>query len=85
LASSYSIVIWEKIIKETDNETISTNTTIHNLFRLDAENFQRIYSLDLEVFKKLNNKQSTATLQSCRVGRLLLESLEDIVNKNSST
>ena len=84
LASSYSIVTWEKIINQTDNETISINTTIHNLFRIDAENFHRIYSLDLEVFKKLNNKQSTATLQSCRVGRLLLESLEDIVNKNSS-
>ena len=84
LASSYSIVAWDKIIKETENNTISINTTIHNLFRLDAENFQRIYSLDIEVFKKLNNKQSTVTLQSCRVGRLLLESLEGIVNKNNS-
>ena len=70
-ASAYAVVVWDKVMQETKGNTISANTVIHNLYRLDVDNFTKIYGLDEEIFKKLNTKACGVTLASCRVARLL--------------
>jgi hypothetical protein len=62
-------------MQEIKGNTISANTVIHNLYRLDAKNFIKIYVLDEDVFKKLNSKSCGVTLASCRFAKLLNEKL----------
>ena len=76
-ASAYAVVVWEEVMKKTENTSISANTVIHNLYRLDTENFSKIYGLNEDIFKQLNSKPCGVTLASCRVARLLSEDLED--------
>ena len=81
-ASAYAVVVWERVMQETKGETISANTVIHNLYRLDADNFSKIYGLNEDIFKQLNSKPCGVTLASCRVARVLSERLgEQIMNK----
>ena len=81
-ASAYAVVVWERVMQETKGETISANTVIHNLYRLDADNFSKIYGLSEDIFKQLNSKPCAVTLASCRVARVLSERLgEQIMNK----
>ena len=81
-ANGYAISAWEKIMQDVKNSTISANTTILNLFRLDNDSFRRIYVLDEELFLKLHSKSYGVTLQSCKVARLLLESLDTMIANN---
>jgi len=76
-ASAYAITAWESVMNETKGNSISANTVIHNLYRLDAENFTKIYALDEDIFKKLNSQSCGITLASCRVARLLNERLQE--------
>ncbi len=80
-ASTYAVVVWDRVMQETKDNTISANTVIHNLYRLDANNFTKIYGIDKEIFKKLNSKALGVTLTSCRVARLLSEGLEEQIIK----
>lgn len=50
-ASAYAVVVWEEVMKKTENISISANTVIHNLYRLDTENFSKIYGLNEDIFK----------------------------------
>ena len=81
-ASACAITVWDKIIQETKGDTISANTVIHNLYRLDAKNFSKIYALDEDIFKKLNSKSCGVTLASCRVARVLYETLQECIKKD---
>ena len=54
---------------------------IYNLYRLDADNFTKIYGLDEDIFKQLNSKSCGVTLASCRVARLLNEELQEQILK----
>ena len=83
-ASAYSIAAWERVLSDTKAYQISANTTIHNLYRLDALNFTKLYGLEEDVFRELNNNTQGVTLQSCRVARLLLEALESIIETKKS-
>ena len=80
-ASAYAVIVWDKVIQKTKGKTISANTIIHNLYRLDADNFMRVYGIKEESFKKLNAQQCGVTLASCRVARLLSEELEEHIKK----
>ena len=81
-ASAYAVVVWERVMQETKGETISANIVIHNLYRLDSDNFTKIYGLDEDIFKKLNSKQCGVTLASCRVARVLHERLQEQIQNN---
>jgi hypothetical protein len=84
-ATAQAVVAWKSVMQETKGTTISANTVIHNLYRLDAENFSRIYGLDEDIFKKLNSKQCGVTLASCRVARVLYERVGLLIeNKQES-
>ena len=80
-ASAYSVVVWDRVMKETKGISISANTVIHNLYRLDAESFSKIYGLDEDIFKKLNSQSCGVTLASCRVARVLNEELQEQIVK----
>ncbi len=80
-ASAYAVVVWEEVMKKTENSSISANTVIHNLYRFDADNFSKIYGLNEDIFKQLNSRPCGVTLASCRVARLLSEALEDDIKK----
>jgi len=80
-ASVYAVVVWDRVIQETKGITISANTVIHNLYRFDAENFTKIYGLDEDIFKQLNSKPCGVTLASCRVARVLHETLQEQILK----
>jgi len=84
-ASALSIVVWERVMKETKGDTISANTVIHNLYRLDADNFTKIYTLEEDIFKKLNSQPCGVTLASCRVARVLYERLQEKILKDEGT
>ena len=84
-ATAQAVVAWKSVMQETKGTTMSANTVIHNLYRLDAENFSRIYAIDEDIFKKLNSKQCGVTLASCRVARLLYERVGLLIeNKQES-
>ena len=84
--SVYAVVAWERVMQETKSATISANTVIHNLYRLDADNFTKIYGLDEAIFKQLNSKACGVTLVSCRVARVLHERLEErIIEEEGDT
>ena len=68
-------------MQETKGVSISANTVIHNLYRLDAESFSKIYGLDEDIFKKLNSQSYGVTLASCRVARLLSEGWQEHIIK----
>jgi hypothetical protein len=74
-ASADAIAAWNSVMAETRGNTISANTVIHNLYRLDVKNFTKIYALNEDIFLQLNSKQCGVTLASCRVARLLNEKL----------
>ena len=78
-ASAYAISVWDKVMKDTKDSTISANIVIHNLYRLNAQNFSKVYGLYEEDFLKLNSQACGVTLASCRVARLLLEGVEDVL------
>ena len=82
-ASAYAVTAWDIVMKETKDNTISANTVIHNLYRLDAKNFSKIYGLEEDIFKQLNPKSCGVTLASCRVARLLYEKLQEQIDKES--
>ncbi len=80
LASNFAIKAWEDCILETKDAKISANITLHNLHRLDKENFERIYGLTSEDFKKLQKGlECGVTLSSCKVARILLDHLEQLI------
>lgn len=81
-ASAYSVSAWDKVINETHQNEISINTTIHNLYRLNSESFKKLYDLNEGLFKKLDNNKQGVTLQSCRIARILLERLDETIDKN---
>jgi len=81
-ASACAITAWNSVRQETKGNTISVNTVIHNLYRLDANNFSKIYGLDEDIFKKLNSQACGVTLASCRVARLLNETLQEHIEKD---
>ncbi len=83
-ASAYAVVVWDRVMQETKGSTISANTVIHNLYRLDADNFTKIYGLDEDIFKKLNSKSCGVTLASCRVARILHEELQEQILKEEA-
>ncbi len=83
-ASAYAVVVWEKVMQETKGEMISVNTVIHNLYRLDADNFSKIYGFHEDIFKQLNSKQCGVTLASCRVARVLHEQLQEQIKNNKN-
>ena len=83
-ASAYAVVVWDRVMQETKGSTISANTVIHNLYRLDADNFTKIYGLEEDIFKKLNSKSCGVTLASCRVARLLHEELQEQILKEEA-
>ena len=80
-ASAYAVVVWDKVMQETKGISISANTVIHNLYRLDAESFTKIYGFDIDIFKKLNSHSCGVTLASCRVARLLSAGLQEHITK----
>jgi len=80
-ASAYTITTWDSAMQETKGNTISANTVIHNLYRFDTENFTKIYGLDENIFKKLNSQSCGVTLSSCRVARVLHETLQEHILK----
>jgi len=81
IASGYAVGVWQSVMEETKGNTISANTVIHNLYRLDAENFSKVYALDEAIFRKLNSKSCGVTLASCKVARLLNEKLQEYIEK----
>ena len=81
-ASAYAVSVWDSVMKETKGNTISANTVIHNLYRLDAKNFQKIYGLEEEIFRQLNSQPCGVTLASCRVARLLYERLQEYIESD---
>jgi len=83
-ASAYAVVVWDKVMKETKGITISANTVIHNLYRLDVESFSKIYGVHEDIFKKLNSQSCGVTLASCRVARLLYEELQVHIEKSEN-
>ncbi len=73
-ASSLANTAWKETAKNTKSITISANTTIHNLYRLNSEDFTRIYGLNEDDFRILDSKnQHNSILNSCKMARLLLE------------
>lgn len=83
VASSYAITAWDECIQQTKHYKVSANTAIHNLFRLNKENFERIYGLKEEDFKKLNSDfKCGVTLSSCKVARILHDRLDFIISDN---
>jgi len=84
-ASAYAVIVWERVMQETKGNTISANTVIHNLYRFDAENFKKIYALDEDVFQQLNAKPCGVTLASCKVARVLHETLQESIEKDGET
>jgi len=70
-----------RVMQETKGSTISANTVIHNPYRLDANNFIKIYGLNGDIFIKLNSKSCGMTLASCRVARMLYEELQEQILK----
>ena len=80
-ASAYAVIIWDRVMKETKGVSISANTVIHNLYRLDAESFTKIYGFEVDIFKKLNSHSCGVTLASCRVARVLNEGLQEQIVK----
>ena len=83
-ASAYAVVVWDRVMQERKGSTISANSVIHNLYRLDADNFTKIYGLDGDIFKKLNSKSCGVTLASCRVARILYEKLQEEILKEEA-
>jgi len=85
LASGYAVEVWEDCVQDTKKYKISANTAIHNLFRLNSESFTRIYGLNEEDFKKLDNDLlQGVTFSSCKVSRILHERLQLEINSNFS-
>lgn len=84
MASAYAVVVWDKVMQETKGSTISANSVIHNLYRLDADNFTKIYGFDEDIFKQLNSKSCGVTLASCRVARILHEELQEQILKEEA-
>jgi len=82
-ASAYAVAAWESVMKDSKGNAISANTVIHNLYRLDAKNFSKIYALNEDIFKQLNSQSCGVTLASCRVARLLHEKLQEQIEKES--
>jgi len=80
-ASAYAIRAWESAMQDTKGDSISANTVIHNLYRLDAKNFLKIYALEEDVFKKLNSQACGVTLASCRVARVLQDKLQECIEE----
>lgn len=80
-ASTYAVVVWDRVMQETKGAAISVNTVIHNLYRFDADNFTKIYGLDEDIFRKLNSQSCGVTLASCRVARVLHETLQEQILK----
>ena len=84
-ASSYAVSVWEECIKETKEYKISANTAIHNLFRLNSENFTRIYGLSDADFKQFDNDLSRGvTFSSCKVARILSDRLQNAIDSGLS-
>lgn len=82
--SAYAIIAWERVIKETDGISLASNTTMHNLFRLNADDFTRIYGLQEEDFKKLDsNNLHGLVFQSCKVANLLNKESVKLIHKNA--
>jgi len=49
-ARVYAVVVWDRVMQETKGSTISANIVIHNLCRLDADNFIKVYGLEEDIF-----------------------------------
>jgi len=82
-ASAYAVAAWEHVMKDVNGTAIYANTVIHNLYRLDVQNFSKIYGLNEDIFRQLNSQSYGVTLASCRVAMLLYEKLQEHVEKGS--
>ena len=79
-ASAYALVVWDRVVQDTNRIIISANTVIYNLYRFDIENFTNVYGLDEDIFKKLNSQPCGVTLASCKVARVLDETLHEYIS-----
>lgn len=84
-ANKLSVKAWEKVIIDSQELRVSANTIIHNLYRLNADNFRRIYGLGNEEFRTLNkNTKEGVTLSSCRVAKMLIDRLDEELSYKES-
>ena len=86
IASECAIIAWDKGIKDTKGLSISAGSAIANLYRLDSENFSRIFNLGEKEFQYIGrSSQAGVTLSSCKMSRFLMEHvavlLDDIFTK----
>jgi len=78
MAEKIAIRSYEKAFKnKKSSRTIMINTTVHYLYNLNKENFDRLYGINEEVFKKFDNKKHTHVLHSCGAATILNKTLEE--------
>lgn len=81
-ASAIAISAWDETIKETKGLKMCIETTVHNLYRLDQDNFTRIFGLTHDIFQQLDSRKAEGLiLSSCRMSRVLLEITKKEVEK----
>jgi len=75
-AKTVATKAWNKAIPATKDITISINTTLHNLYRLNAASFERVYGLREEVFREIGKTSTHGVIfQSCKVARVMTDEL----------
>lgn len=78
IANKLSVKAWSRVITDSQEYRVSANIIIHNLFRLDDENFSKIYGLTHKDFRSLNKStKEGVTLVSCKVARMLKDRLDE--------
>ncbi|WP_457750305.1 hypothetical protein [Sulfurimonas sp.] len=81
-ASALSIVAWKESSMTTSDIEMSANTVLYNLYRLNAAGMKRIYGLDEDLFKKVNNTGATGTVfSSCKAARIMTENITRIIDE----
>ncbi|MDF1875999.1 hypothetical protein JHD48_09650 [Sulfurimonas sp. SAG-AH-194-I05] len=80
LANILSMASWKDISSSTKDYTISANTVIHCLYMHNKDNFEKLYGLKKDLFVNIDKTQQKVTLSSCKIARLLLESIEEKIN-----
>ncbi|WP_152184393.1 hypothetical protein [Sulfurimonas indica] len=81
-ASALSIAAWEESVKYTKNLSISANTALHNLYRLNSDGLSRVYGLTEEIFKSIDKtKQTGAVFSSCKAARIMTDAINKTIDK----